>query len=43
MTGRGSFRQSANFLDGVREQTNRLVEQSMQEWDRACPEPEPAV
>ncbi len=24
----------ANFLDGVREQADRLIEQSMQEWDR---------
>ncbi|MFF1600142.1 hypothetical protein ACFVYV_21975 [Streptomyces mirabilis] len=24
----------AKFLDGVREQANRLIEQSMQEWGR---------
>ncbi|MFD4338857.1 hypothetical protein ACFWPP_16955 [Streptomyces anulatus] len=28
------FRQYAKFLDGVREQANRLIEQSMKEWDR---------
>ena len=28
------FRHYAKFLDGVREQANRLIEQSMQEWDR---------
>ncbi|WP_274535886.1 hypothetical protein [Streptomyces sp. CB02923] len=28
------FRHYAKFLDGVREQANRLNEQSMQEWDR---------
>ncbi|MEU8781143.1 hypothetical protein [Streptomyces sp. NPDC048637] len=28
------FRHYAKLLDGVREQTNRLIEQSMQEWDR---------
>jgi hypothetical protein len=29
-----SFRYYAKFPDGVREQANRLIEQSMQEWDR---------
>lgn len=29
----GLFRHYAKFLDGVREQANRLIEQSMQEWD----------
>ncbi|MCX4985553.1 integrase [Streptomyces sp. NBC_00572] len=28
------FRHHAKFLDGVREQANRLIEQSMEEWDR---------
>ncbi len=28
------FRFYAKFLDGVREQANRLIEQSMEEWDR---------
>ncbi|MEU1020824.1 hypothetical protein ABZ366_01685 [Streptomyces sp. NPDC005904] len=28
------FRHYATFLDGVREQANRLIEQSMQEWGR---------
>ncbi|MEV2258622.1 integrase [Streptomyces anulatus] len=28
------FRHYAKFLDGVREQANRLIEQSMREWDR---------
>lgn len=28
------FRHCAKFLDGVREQANRLIEQSMEEWDR---------
>ncbi|WAL93641.1 hypothetical protein [Streptomyces sp. Je 1-369] len=28
------FRHYAKFLDGVREQANRLIEQSMAEWDR---------
>lgn len=28
------FRHYATFLDGVREQANRLIGQSMQEWDR---------
>ncbi|MFH8561437.1 integrase [Streptomyces sp. NPDC017988] len=27
------FRYYAKFLDGVQEQANRLIEQSMQEWD----------
>ncbi|MFI9246422.1 hypothetical protein ACIGXF_28535 [Streptomyces sp. NPDC053086] len=38
------FRHYAKFLDGVREQANRLIEQSMLEWDRvsqaAAPEGE---
>ncbi|MFC9593538.1 integrase [Streptomyces sp. NPDC056944] len=29
------FRHYAKFLDGVREQANRLNEKSMEEWDRA--------
>ena len=28
------FRFYAKFLDGVRRQANRLIEQSMEEWDR---------
>jgi hypothetical protein len=28
------FRHYAKFLDGVRERANRLVEESMREWDR---------
>ncbi|WP_329125915.1 integrase [Streptomyces sp. NBC_01353] len=28
------FRHYVKFLDGVREQANRLIEQSMEEWDR---------
>ncbi|MEH0421142.1 tyrosine-type recombinase/integrase [Streptomyces sp. B21-083] len=28
------FRYYAKFLDGIREQANRLIEESMQEWDR---------
>jgi len=28
------FRHYAKFLDGVRDQANRLIEQSMHEWDR---------
>ncbi|MEV5979558.1 integrase [Streptomyces sp. NPDC052114] len=28
------FRHYAKFLDGVREQANRLIEQSMEEWER---------
>ena len=35
------FRHYAKFLDGVREQANRLIEQSMQEWDRASQGAEP--
>ncbi|MGV2920538.1 integrase [Streptomyces alfalfae] len=27
------FRHYAKFLHGVREQANRLIEQSMKEWD----------
>ncbi|MFF9362386.1 site-specific integrase [Streptomyces griseoluteus] len=29
------FRHYAKFLDGLREQANRLIEQSMNEWQRA--------
>ncbi|MGP8297153.1 hypothetical protein ACTPOK_04145 [Streptomyces inhibens] len=36
------FRRYAKFLDGVREQANRLIEQSMQEWDRVSQGAEPA-
>ncbi|MFC0844655.1 tyrosine-type recombinase/integrase [Streptomyces noboritoensis] len=36
------FRFYAKFLDGIREQANRLIEQSMQEWDRVSQGPEPA-
>ncbi|MFB6988623.1 MULTISPECIES: tyrosine-type recombinase/integrase [unclassified Streptomyces] len=28
------FRHYAKFLDGIREQANRLIEESMREWDR---------
>ncbi|MFH8773316.1 MULTISPECIES: integrase [unclassified Streptomyces] len=28
------FRHYAKFLDGLREQANRLIEQSMDEWQR---------
>lgn len=28
------FRFYAKFLDGLQEHANRLIEQSMQEWDR---------
>ena len=28
------FRHHAKFLDGLREQANRLIEQSMNEWQR---------
>ncbi|MFF7777678.1 hypothetical protein ACFZCG_25085 [Streptomyces tanashiensis] len=28
------FRDYAKFLDGVREQANRLIERSMEEWNR---------
>lgn len=28
------FRRYAKFLEGVREKVNRLIEQSMKEWDR---------
>ncbi|MFK8844164.1 integrase [Streptomyces sp. Ac-502] len=28
------LRHYAKFLDGVREQADRLIEQSMREWDR---------
>lgn len=36
------FRHYAKFLDGVREQANRLIEQSMQEWDRVSQGSAPA-
>ncbi|QIY58897.1 hypothetical protein HEP86_36030 [Streptomyces sp. RPA4-5] len=36
------FRHYAKFLDGVREQANRLIEQSMQEWDRVSQGAAPA-
>ncbi|WP_251069854.1 integrase [Streptomyces sp. ISL-96] len=36
------FRHYAKFLDGVREQANRLIEQSMQEWDRVSQDAAPA-
>ncbi|MFF4952132.1 hypothetical protein [Streptomyces chattanoogensis] len=36
------FRHYAKFLDGVREQANRLIEQSMQEWGRVSQGPAPA-
>ncbi|MBM7168105.1 integrase [Streptomyces sp. G44] len=35
------FRYYAKFLDGVREQANRLIEQSMKEWDRVSQGAEP--
>ncbi|MEV7196284.1 hypothetical protein AB0N81_31445 [Streptomyces sp. NPDC093510] len=35
------FRNYAKFLDGVREQANCLIEQSMWEWDRASREAAP--
>ncbi|MFE4956990.1 hypothetical protein ACFRCW_23550 [Streptomyces sp. NPDC056653] len=35
------FRHYAKFLDGVREQANRLIEQSMDEWDRVRQRPAP--
>ncbi|MEW2116215.1 hypothetical protein AB0945_13695 [Streptomyces sp. NPDC005474] len=35
------FRHYAKFLDGVREQANRLIEHSMQEWDRVSQGAEP--
>jgi hypothetical protein len=35
ITGFGSpSRHYARFLDGLREQVNRLIEQSMNEWQR---------
>ncbi|MFI6728790.1 tyrosine-type recombinase/integrase [Streptomyces atratus] len=37
------FRHYAKFLDGVREQANRLIEQSMDEWDRVSQRPAPEV
>lgn len=36
------FRHYAKFLDGVREQANRLIEQSMEEWDRVSQSAGPA-
>ncbi|WP_329403059.1 hypothetical protein [Streptomyces melanogenes] len=36
------FRFYAKFLDGTREQANRLIEQSMQAWDRVSKGPGPA-
>lgn len=33
------FRFYAKFLDSVREQANRLIEQSLQEWDRVSQGP----
>ncbi|GGY18949.1 integrase [Streptomyces tanashiensis] len=36
------FRHYAKFLDGVREQANRLIEQSMEEWDRVSRGESPA-
>lgn len=36
------FPHYAKFLEGVREQANRLIEQSMQEWDRVSQEAAPA-
>lgn len=36
------FRHYAKLLDGVREQANRLIEQSMQEWDRVSQGAAPA-
>lgn len=35
------FRHYAKFLDGVQEQSNSLIEQSMQEWDRISNGPPP--
>jgi hypothetical protein len=35
------FRYYAKFLDGVQEQANRLIEHSMQEWDRGGRSVEP--
>ncbi|MGW6395299.1 hypothetical protein ACWFR1_33475 [Streptomyces sp. NPDC055103] len=37
------FRFYAKFLDGVREQANRLIEQSMEEWDRVSRGATPSV
>jgi hypothetical protein len=36
------FRRYAKFLDGVQEQANRLIEQSMEEWDRVSQGAAPA-
>ncbi|WP_329038615.1 hypothetical protein OIE71_33080 [Streptomyces sp. NBC_01725] len=33
-SGLALFRHYAKFLDGVQEQSNSSIEQSMQEWDR---------
>ncbi|MCE4945306.1 integrase [Streptomyces albulus] len=35
------FRHYAKFLDGVQEQANRLIEQSMKEWDRVSQDTAP--
>ncbi|MEU4346273.1 hypothetical protein [Streptomyces sp. NPDC023838] len=35
----GYRRTRSGFLEGVREQANRLIEQSMQEWDRVSQGP----
>ncbi|MFJ5631923.1 hypothetical protein ACIQF5_04645 [Streptomyces goshikiensis] len=36
------FKYYAKFLDGVQEQANRLIEQSMEEWDRVSKGVSPA-
>ncbi|MCX5384200.1 integrase [Streptomyces sp. NBC_00083] len=36
------FRFYVKFLDGIREQADRLIEQSMEEWDRVNQGPPPA-
>ncbi|WP_245238006.1 integrase [Streptomyces roseochromogenus] len=36
------FRHYAKFLDGVREQANHLIEQSLQEWDPVSQDAAPA-
>ncbi|MET8679500.1 hypothetical protein ABZW18_18470 [Streptomyces sp. NPDC004647] len=36
------FRHYAKFLNGIQEHANRLIEQSMQEWDRVSQDVEPA-
>ncbi|WP_431313041.1 tyrosine-type recombinase/integrase, partial [Streptomyces silvensis] len=35
------FRHYAKFLDGIREQANRLIERSMEEWDRVSQDAAP--